>query len=222
MGYSFSSRGRQCLMASIIGLALNSALLGPSFAVELVDYVDPERYAGEYYELALIPYRFEKNCAKNAKVRYTLLEKEDVSDPTVFEDYFECEKENGKLKTFLGRAKVVDTESNAKLSATFFKLFGWRYWFGENYWIIGRGEDYEYTVVGNPNLKYGWVMARTPELSSEQWKTISETLESNGYDLCEFQTVIQDNSSMKSVLPLCEFLDPSPTDQVELSEGEES
>ena len=175
-----------------------------SYAFSPVDYVDTDQYQGKWYEVALIPYFFEKKCKKNSYVRYTLLPEESEENP-VFEDYFQCETKKGKLKEFLGRAKVVDTKSNSVLSATFFKLFGWRYWFGKNYWIIGLDADYQYAVVGSPKVKNGWVFSRKPALTSSQWREVIVILENNGYDICQFQTVPQDEG-LENRQSLCEFI----------------
>ncbi|MBX2861730.1 MAG: lipocalin family protein [Vampirovibrio sp.] len=176
--------------------------LSQALALTPVESVDPEKYQGKWHEVALIPYFFERKCTQNAFVRYTILDEESDKQP-VFEDYFQCETKPGKTKEFLGRAKVVDTDSNAILSATFFKLFGWRYWFGKNYWIIGLDDNYEYAVVGVPSLKYGWVFSRKPALTPDQWESVKTTLGDQGYDLCKFETVPQDGG-LQERQSLCE------------------
>ncbi|MEM0950750.1 MAG: lipocalin family protein [Cyanobacteria bacterium P01_H01_bin.74] len=174
-----------------------------------VRYVDSNRYAGRWYEIALIPYFFEKSCAKNSIVEYTRL-----ADGS-YKDYFECEKDNGKKRIFEGRAKILDTQSNAIWSSTFLKVFGWRYWFGSNYWIIGLGdnsnfltrrismEPYTYTIVGMPSRRYAWIMARKPELSKAELKEAIKTLTDQGFDACKLEMIPHDGTDTK-VVSLCQ------------------
>ncbi len=185
-------------VVSLLILSLSSAMaaLPPLKTVEAVNLA---RYEGKWYEIALIPYFFERGCAQNAWVEYTRLP--DGS----FKDYFECEMENGKKKVAVGRAKVVDSATNAKLSATFLNLWGWRYWFGANYWIIGLGDAYDYTVVAHPSRRYGWLMARTPQVSLTQLRTMEALLQAQGYDTCRFKMF--PNSPDTAGRPaLCEFV----------------
>ena len=184
---------------------LSWVVIPPALALKTVDFVDPEKYQGKYYEIALIPYFFEKQCAKNGFAEYTLLPDK---KGTVFKDYFQCEKNNGKLDQKEGRVRVVNEETNAVLSVTFVKSLMWHYWFGDNYWIIDRGPNYEYTVVGNPSLKYGWILAREPQMSKETLTSIRTVLEDNGYDACQLEMMPQDGSDVTEFVSLCEYLAP--------------
>jgi apolipoprotein D and lipocalin family protein len=78
-----------------------------------------------------------------------------------------CRQKNGKRKTARGTAKVADKTTNAKLRVTFFWPF-----YGD-YWVIGLSPDYRYTIVGEPNRKYLWILSRTPEMArphiKESW-----------------------------------------------------
>lgn len=56
---------------------------------------------------------------------------------------------------------MVDRATNAKLSVTFF----WP--FSGDYWILALGTEYEYAVVGTPDRKYLWFLARTPAVSDD-------------------------------------------------------
>jgi apolipoprotein D and lipocalin family protein len=71
-----------------------------------------------------------------------------------------CRKDSldGKEKSALGRAKVVDRTTNAKLEVSFFRPF-WG-----DYWIIDLDADYRYAVVGHPGREYLWILSRTPTM----------------------------------------------------------
>lgn len=196
-------------MKRLIGILLIAlGILTPlSLALTPVDRVEPQAYQGVWHEIALIPYFFEKSCRRNALVRYTLLPAESENQP-VFEDYFQCTTENGSLKSFTGRAKVVSPSSNSILSATFLKIFGWRYWFGKNYWIIGLDPQYQYAVVGQPNMDHGWVFSREPELNETQWQSVISILKNAGFDTCRFTTMPQDGG-LAIRQKLCEIKIPA-------------
>jgi apolipoprotein D and lipocalin family protein len=139
------------------------------------------RYSGEWYEVALIPYWFQRNCLGNAKVRYTPL------DNHTYEDYFECDtRKPGRKQVLIGRARVVDPVQPSVLSATFLNLIGWRYWLGRNYWVTDLAPDYRYAVVSHPGRNLGWVLARTPSLPPADWATIIAGLKQQGYNPCRF------------------------------------
>jgi len=88
----------------------------------------------------------------------------------------------------IGRARVVDFQSNARLSATFLKLGGeWQYWFKDNYWVVDLAPDYSHTVVVTPNRKNAWILARTPALSVDTLSGIAEKLRAQGVDPCQLR-----------------------------------
>ena len=57
--------------------------------------------------------------------------------------------------------------------------------------IIDLADDYSYTVIGVPNLKYVWIMSRKPELSDETYKSILEKLQNFGFDLSKIKKIVQ-------------------------------
>lgn len=117
----------------------------------------------------------------------------------------ECTRPDGRIKSAMGESRVVNTNTNASLSTTFINIDGFQHWFGPNYSIIGLEPNYEYAVVGYPNLQYGWVLSRTPELSQEQLMKVSQMLEVQGYDTCRFTMSPQD-MGYKEATPLCDVI----------------
>jgi apolipoprotein D and lipocalin family protein len=63
--------------------------------------------AGPWFEIARIPNRFQKDCARNVTARYTL---KDDGDITVLN---RCTKPDGSGDEAEGVARIVDRESNA-------------------------------------------------------------------------------------------------------------
>lgn len=148
--------------------------------VTTVPAVDLERYVGLWYEIAKIPNRFQKQCVRGTTAEYTLREDGRI---TVVN---RCFKEDGRADEAKGLAKVVDDTGNAKLKVSFVSFLGWRPFWGD-YWVIGLDEDYQWVVVGTPDRKYGWILARTPVLDEDTVEEIFSIIERNGYERDAFE-----------------------------------
>lgn len=147
--------------------------------LKTVDYVDLKKYAGLWYEVAKIPNRFQKHCVKETTAKYTLKENGEI------EVINSCIDENGKLDKTEGVARVVDKKSYAKLEVSFFSILGWRPIWGD-YWIIGLDENYQWAIVGTPSRKYGWVLARKPQIDKDILEKIFNILKEQGYNPKDF------------------------------------
>lgn len=149
--------------------------------METVDYVDLERFMGDWYVIANIPTFIEKG-AHNAIESYRL--EDDGSIATTFT--FRDGSFDGEEKVYRPRGFVIDTSSNA--------LWGMQFiWpFKGDYRVIHIDEEYTTTVIGREKRDYVWLMARTPNPSREAYKEALEVIRSAGYDMSELQTVPQE------------------------------
>lgn len=146
---------------------------------ETVAYVDLDRYAGDWYEIASIPNRFQKHCRGNTTASYRPIEEQRI------EVVNRCLDKDGSLDTAQGVARVVDTVSNARLKVSFVSLFGWHLFWGD-YWVLELAPDYSYAIVGTPNYRYGWILSRTPTLPADVRDDLDERLRAVGYDPATF------------------------------------
>lgn len=137
-------------------------------ALTTVDHVDLNRYAGKWYELARMPNRFEKKCDRDVTATYRL-----EGDTVRVEN--RCIKADGSETLAKGKAKIVDSATNAKLKVTFFWPF-----YGD-YWIIGLDPDYKWAVVGTPRRDYLWILSRTPSLPASEMERVHRVMEERGY-----------------------------------------
>lgn len=165
------------LRAAIMSLA---ALVGctPSTTERLglpplttVAHVDLGRYTGTWYEIASFPQSFQSGCT-GTTATYTLRADGEVD---VLNRCYKGTLE-GELDTALGRARVVDTVTKAKLEVSFFRPF-WG-----DYWIIDLADDYSYAVVGHPGRDYLWILSRAPAMSDETYAAILARLKGKGYE----------------------------------------
>jgi apolipoprotein D and lipocalin family protein len=137
----------------------------------VVPRVDLARYAGDWYEIAKYPNRFQRGC-DGATATYTLR-------PDGRVDVVNRCTEDGperRERTVRGVAKVVDPATGAKLSVTFF----WP--FSGDYWILGLGDDYGYAVVGSPDRRFLWILSRNPEMPEALWGRVLEEVRRQGFD----------------------------------------
>lgn len=134
-----------------------------------VEKIDLERYSGKWIEIARYENRFEIGCA-GASAEY--MSQEDYIRVTN-----SCYDEHGlKTTEAIGRAYAIEGSHNAKLEVSFFRPF-----YGD-YWVVMLGDDYRYSVVGDPERKYLWILSRTAELKNEDKQKILSYLPTIGYD----------------------------------------
>lgn len=164
----------------IISLALMGASLGlaqPGLAnppaVQTVDKVDLARYVGRWYEIAHLPMFFQRQCVGDTTAEYTAKEDGTVSVTN------RCRTKDGGIDSAHGTATVVPGSGNAKLEVSFFAPFK------GDYWIIGLDPDYRWAVVGAPDRKTLWILARSPKLPQEDLDRALGIAKAQGFDLSE-------------------------------------
>jgi apolipoprotein D and lipocalin family protein len=141
-------------------------------SLQVVSYVDVNRYTGTWYEIARYPHTFQKGCI-GSRATYAL--RDDGKLSVVNECYEESDK--SKLRSAKGRAWIVDKDTNAKLKVSFF----WP--FSGHYWIIDLGKEYEYAVIGHPDRKYLWILSRTEVMDEQVYEGILNRLKEQHYDV---------------------------------------
>lgn len=125
-----------------------------------VAQVDLDRYLGRWYEIAKIPNRFQTQCIADTTATYARLPDGRIQVIN------RCLTAGDQWDQAEGIARVVDPVSNAKLEVSFVSLFGHQLFWGD-YWILELAEDYSYVIVGHPQRRFGWILARTPQLDIE-------------------------------------------------------
>lgn len=138
--------------------------------LETVPKVEVQKYMGTWYEIARLPNWFEKNC-KNATATYSLNLNGSVKVVN------KCTDSANKDKIAQGIAYIDDVSTNSKLKVSFFWPF-----YGK-YWIIELANDYSYAVIGHPNRKYFWILARTPKIDEKLYNQILKRAKSKGFDV---------------------------------------
>lgn len=146
----------------------------------ITSHVDLDRFMGDWYVIGNIPVFLEKD-AYNAKESYELAE--DGSIPTTFT--FNKGSYDGPLKTMRPRGFIHNKETNAEWKMQFL----WP--FKADYLITYLSDDYRTTIIGVPNRKYAWIMARTNTLPDAEYAALVEELKRQGHDLSKLRKVPQ-------------------------------
>lgn len=122
--------------------------------VRSVEDLDLSRYLGLWFEIGRLPLRFEDDTATDVTAEYTL-----GSDGTVRVDN-RCLDENGEPAQALGEA-TPDAEHPGRLRVTFLpEGLRWIPFTKADYWVLKIDSEYRYALVGTPDHKYLWLLAR--------------------------------------------------------------
>ena len=148
--------------------------------IHTVEYVDLNRFMGDWYVIANIPTFIEKD-AYNAIESYRL--EDDGTVATTFR--FNKGSMDGPFKEYHPRGFIRDAKSNAVWGMQFV----WP--FKAEYRIIFLSEDYKRTVIGRSKRDYVWIMAREPSITDDEYDHIVNFLQEQGYDIGKLQKVPQ-------------------------------
>jgi apolipoprotein D and lipocalin family protein len=142
--------------------------------------VDLERFMGDWYVIGCIP-AFIETQAYNAVESYQL--DRDGSIATTYR--FNKGSFDGPVKVYHPRGFVHDPATRAE----------WRMQFlwplKSAYLILKLDDAYQTTVIGVPNRKYAWIMARTKTLPDATYAQLVGFLKSTGHDTSKLRKVPQ-------------------------------
>ena len=142
----------------------------------VVAKVDLRRYAGSWHEVARLPNFFQKSCLRST-AEYTLL-----PDGTV-QVRNTCFKAKGRTSGVTGTAVAVADSGNAKLKVKFGGLAALAPVPDEgNYWIVALDPQYRWAMVGTPDRRYLWMLARQPTLPFDVYRQLKQRARELGFD----------------------------------------
>lgn len=131
--------------------------------------ISTTEYLGLWHEAARLPNRFERNCA-DATAEYALREDGLISVRNT------CIREDGSTRVAEGRARRVGEGEEGKLEVSFFGPF-WG-----DYWVLERANDYSWSIVGEPDGKYLWVLTRAENIDAQERAIFAARVRALGYD----------------------------------------
>ena len=168
------------------GLAMLGGLLGGCAGIEskgevsTVASVDLSRYAGTWFEIARLPMWFQRHCV-DSKAVYT------VGADGAVGVHNECMTDTGGVERAEGVATVVDAKTNARLNVVFDNWFARLFGSSRegNYWILDLDAEYQTAVVGTPDRRYLWILARAPQLDEARYRRLVEVGRGFAYPIDE-------------------------------------
>jgi len=159
-----------------------------------IDYIDQEKFSGEWYVISNIPYFAEKGKVAT-KTTYTR------RGPGLFDDIFESKDGSfdKPIDKITGQATSLNKQ-NTKWKSTF-------YWFiSFEYEVLHVDQDYNIMLLGHRSRDYGWLMSRTKTIPQKDLNKALTVFAENGYDTSKFklvpQTPEQLSNTTSSPLPL--------------------
>ena len=151
--------------------------------LRVVPEVDLARYAGQWYEIARFPNRFQKRCAGEVTAQYTLQPSGKISVLN------RCRLEDGGQIQAEGVARVVGKgQPNSILKVRFapaFLSFIPQVW--GDYQIIALSPDYTYALVGDPAREYLWILSRSPRMDDATYNRLVEEARAQDFDVSRLQ-----------------------------------
>lgn len=151
---------------------------------ETVDFVDLERYAGLWYEIA----RYENPSDQDlvaVTAEYTLNEDGTL---TILNSGLVGDLD-GPCTSTEGLGRLVDTETNAKIKIRIIRpeiphrIF--------EYWIIELGEYYSYSVVSDSARRSLNIIGRKPTMEESTYEDLIDSLATRGFDPERIELTLQ-------------------------------
>jgi len=166
----------------LIGCSSNQMFVGSSpKPMSVVDYVDLDRFMGDWYIIATIPTFLERGAYNPVE---TYRRDNDGTISTTFT--FNKGSLSGPTKIYRPRGFIKDKRTNA--------IWGMQFvWpIKADYRIVYLDDNYQQTIIGRSSRDYVWIMARTPMISQQDYSKLVVLVDSLGYDLDDLQKSIHE------------------------------
>ena len=167
--YLLAALGASALLLSGCAGVLSKHAVGNAAVPQPTKSVELSRYLGRWYELARYEQGFQKDC-DGVTADYALRPDGKLSVLN------KCRKPDGSLKSAQGKAKIVDSATNAKLKVSFFGPF-----YGD-YWVLDHADDYSWAIVGEGSGRYLWLLSREATPGTLRLDALVARAKSLGYD----------------------------------------
>lgn len=147
--------------------------------INTVSNFDLNRYLGTWYEIARLPMKHQPEDSTDVSAHYSLNENGNVKVQN------RCLDEHKQLDESVGEATIVDGP-NGKLEVSFLpEGFRWVPFTKGDYWVLKIDANYQTALVGEPNLKYLWVLHRDTVLDEQVKNEYLQYAKSLGYELSD-------------------------------------
>ncbi|NDK39593.1 hypothetical protein DT603_12145 [Pseudoxanthomonas gei] len=145
--------------------------------VTSVPQLDMSRYAGQWHEIAHLPFSFQAKCAGDITAAYTLRDDNQIGVRNA------CRTTAGEMKVADGIARPVPGHPG-RLEVRFTPdWLAWVPFLWADYWVIDLDPGYTWAVVGEPDRRYLWILSREPAMDRALFEQIKARATAMGYEL---------------------------------------
>ncbi len=149
-------------------------------AVNSVGFLDLNRYSGLWYEIGRLPLKWEDADASDITAEYT-----PEDDGSVRVDN-RCIDKHGAPSQAIGRATSVNGQAG-RLEVSFLPEFlRWIPFTKGDYWVLKIDDAYTVALVGTPDHKNLWLLAREPRIDRGMEAAYLDEATQQGFDLEEW------------------------------------
>ncbi|MEO9329622.1 lipocalin family protein [Gordonia aurantiaca] len=201
-------RVARTLAALVAGIIVSTGFVAGTGAAQAaplapVAELEVDRYLGKWWQLATVPSFWGVTCARDTSAFYTR-----IDDKTIGVDN-QCTGPTGMRGGVIGRATVVDTNSNAALSVRFPQTPASINPNGAPNYIVAHLEDgdtpdapYAYSIVGDPSRASGFLLSRDKVVPNSELRRLAGEIEHVGFNPCTF-LVSPTTGGRSDYSPLC-------------------
>ena len=155
----------------LLGLFGLAGCTGIPQGLEPVKDFDVSRYLGTWHEITRLDHSFERGLS-NVTSDYTL--RPDGGIDVLNKGY---DRKKGAWKEAAGKAYFLGEKDVGRLKVSFFGPF----YGGYNVIALDK-ENYSWSVVCGPDLKYFWILARQPQMDPATLKELVGFAAARGFD----------------------------------------
>lgn len=177
-----------CALATSGPVAASTAGAETAPPLQSLPSLEVPPYMGTWYQVALFPNVFQRQCVSDTTATYRQL-----PDGTV-EVANRCRTADGRLDEAIGQARPTGTLSGTRLAPAQLKvsfLPAWLRWMPVGwgaYWVIQLADDGRYAVISEPSRQYLWILSRQSRLADADEVAIRARLAQQGFsDLSKLQ-----------------------------------
>ncbi|HLI76698.1 MAG TPA: lipocalin family protein [Acidobacteriaceae bacterium] len=163
----------------MLALSLASLLACPAFAQKAtaIPKLDLNKLTGTWYQIAKLPVKSEKKCLSDNTVLYALNDKANTLQIGTF-----CTMKGGDHDNMNATAKL-DKAGDGKLKIRRLILLS------RKYWVLATDPDFNWALVGTPNHKSLWILARQATLPADLYTRLQNTASGQGFPVAKLVLV---------------------------------
>lgn len=174
------ARSRALVALSLLACVLVAGCASSGPPLQRPAAVDLDRFDGEWYVIANIPYFAERGNV-DARVQYLPRDDGRFDDIYIYRDgSFDAPEERRE-----GIAWIRDPGRNTQWTSRFV----WPFTF--DFDVLHVDAQYAHMLLGHPSRDYAWVMAREPSVDDATWRELMARLEAQGFDPGRLERVPQ-------------------------------